>query len=96
MKLSRAAEVAAELCSAATEGAYAYEVRPMLEPDWELYLAERASTLGGKCTTHTKSPLVLLRVGAATHYVGGGHELRFIMAPNLHCNLVFPPWPPSR
>ena len=91
VKLSRAAEVAAELCGAATEGAYAFEVLPMLEPDWELYLAERASALGGKCTTHTKSPLVLLRVGAATHYVGGGHELDAVCAEELGR----PPAPPD-
>lgn len=80
VKLSRAAEVAAELCES---GDYACEVEALLEPDWERYLSMRASSLGGKCTIHTKSPLVLLRVGETFHYVGGERELDAVATEEL-------------
>ena len=83
VKLSRAAAVAEEICGGATGGTYDCEVLPMLEPDWEAYVSEKSVSVGGKCTSHAKSPLVLIKWEGAFHYVGGERELEALCAEEL-------------
>ena len=83
VKLSKAASVGEEICAGATEGSYALSVLPMLEPDWEVYLAEKNVSVGGKCSGHAKSPLVLIEWEGAFHYVGGDRELEALAAEEL-------------
>ena len=83
VKLSKAAAVGEEICAGATEGSYALSVLPMLEPDWEVYLAEKNVSVGGKCSGHAKSPLVLIEWEGAFHYVGGDRELEALAAEEL-------------
>lgn len=83
VKLSKAAAVGEEICAGATEGSYALSVLPMLEPDWEVYLAEKNVSVGGKCSGHAKSPLVLIEWEGAFHYVGGDRELEALATEEL-------------
>ncbi|KAJ1456907.1 cyclophilin-like domain-containing protein [Pelagophyceae sp. CCMP2097] len=77
----RCAEIAREL-AAASDG-YTVEVLPMLEPDWEVYLAAAKCELGGAATAHARSPLVLLHAGGVERYVGNLAALDALAAAHL-------------
>ena len=80
---TRACAVAEELCDG-MGGGYGVETTALLEPDWEVYARDKAVTVRGRCTTHKKSPLVLLRTPAgAEHYVGGLSELEALFSAEL-------------
>ncbi|KAJ8602945.1 hypothetical protein CTAYLR_001530 [Chrysophaeum taylorii] len=73
--------LAAEVCGASP--AYDYEVRTMLEFDWEAYLTKVACELRGRCASHSKSPLVLIRCDGQYTYVGGLDEIQALAKEEL-------------
>lgn len=73
--------IAAEICSVNAENDY--EVRTMLETDWEKFLARAACEVDGFCTSHSKSPLVLLRLNGCYSYVGDAEQLEALAAQEL-------------